>query len=205
MKRSGLGPHTRGEGGGASFGDRSSRRFGVPSRFRGESQGGGVHDGSVRRVCPGGGAFRCSTKLRGVSRSAVNGLHLNMASRSDRTGSGKHAPQVPPPADAAYLPCPSLPTSKQSFGCGVHIFKLWLPHIVKSPFSENGHARVGCSRIFPAQFILSAPPPRQENSIAFGKSTSQRIYREQHTPKIGWKLHKYRLKHALHTLDDHFR
>ena len=42
-------------------------------------------------------------------------------------------------------------------------------------------------------------------SIAFGKSTSQRIYREQHTPKIGWKLHKYRLKHALHTLDDHFR
>ena len=44
-----------------------------------------------------------------------------------------------------------------------------------------------------------------ENSIAFGKSTSQRIYREQHTPKIGWKLHKYRLKHALHTLDDHFR
>ena len=44
-----------------------------------------------------------------------------------------------------------------------------------------------------------------KNSIAFGKSTSQRIYREQHTPKIGWKLHKYRLKHALHTLDDHFR
>ena len=43
------------------------------------------------------------------------------------------------------------------------------------------------------------------NSIAFGKCTSQRIYREQHTPKIGWKLHKYRLKHALHTLDDHFR
>ena len=43
------------------------------------------------------------------------------------------------------------------------------------------------------------------NSIAFGKSTSQRIYREQHAPKIGWKLHKYRLKHALHTLDDHFR
>ena len=45
----------------------------------------------------------------------------------------------------------------------------------------------------------------KKNSIAFGKSTSQRIYREQHTPKIGWKLHKYRLKHALHTLDDHFR
>ena len=46
---------------------------------------------------------------------------------------------------------------------------------------------------------------RGGNSIAFGKSTSQRIYREQHTPKIGWKLHKYRLKHALHTLNDHFR
>ena len=42
------------------------------------------------------------------------------------------------------------------------------------------------------------------NSIAFGKSTSQRIYREQHTPKIGWKLHKYRLKHALHSLKCHF-
>ena len=42
-------------------------------------------------------------------------------------------------------------------------------------------------------------------SIAFGKSTSQRIYREQHTPKIGWKPHKHRLKHALHSLDDHFR
>ena len=49
------------------------------------------------------------------------------------------------------------------------------------------------------------PVPKSRNSIAFGKSTSQRIYREQHTPKIGWKLHKYRLKHALHTLDDHFR
>ena len=58
------------------------------------------------------------------------------------------------------------------------------------------------------------PPPspdqsdhsgKKRNSIAFGKSTSQRIYREQHTPQIGWKLHKYRLKHALHTLDDHFR
>ena len=43
------------------------------------------------------------------------------------------------------------------------------------------------------------------NSIAFGKSTSQRIYSEQHVPKIGWKLHKYGLKHALHTLDGHFR
>ena len=33
-----------------------------------------------------------------------------------------------------------------------------------------------------------------QNSIAFGKSTSQRIYPEHHTPKIGWKLHKYGLK-----------
>ena len=42
------------------------------------------------------------------------------------------------------------------------------------------------------------------NSIAFSKSTSQRIYPEQYTPKIGWKLHKYGLKHALHSLDVHF-
>ena len=42
------------------------------------------------------------------------------------------------------------------------------------------------------------------NSIAFGKSTSQSIYSKQHTPKIGYKLHKYGLKHALHSLDDHF-
>ena len=53
--------------------------------------------------------------------------------------------------------------------------------------------------------ILDGQSIKKINSIAFGKSTSQRIYREQHTPKIGWKLHKYRLKHALHTLDDHFR
>ena len=39
-------------------------------------------------------------------------------------------------------------------------------------------------------------PPTNSNSIAFGKSTSQRIYPEQHTPKIGWKLHKYGLKQA---------
>ena len=43
------------------------------------------------------------------------------------------------------------------------------------------------------------------NSIAFGKSTSRRIYTEQDVPKIGWKLHKYGLKHASHTLDGHFR
>ena len=51
----------------------------------------------------------------------------------------------------------------------------------------------------------SLPPLLMKNSIAFGKSTSQRIYTEQNVPKIGWKLHKYGLKHALHTLDGHFR
>ena len=39
-------------------------------------------------------------------------------------------------------------------------------------------------------------PWHNKTSIAFGKSTSQRIYPQQHTPKIGWKLHKYGLKHA---------
>ena len=43
------------------------------------------------------------------------------------------------------------------------------------------------------------------NSIAFGKSTSQRIYSKQHTHKIGKKRNKYGLKHALETLDGHFR
>ena len=43
------------------------------------------------------------------------------------------------------------------------------------------------------------------NSIAFGKSTSQRIYPKQHTPKKGGKLHKYGLKYALHILDGNFR
>ena len=40
-------------------------------------------------------------------------------------------------------------------------------------------------------------------SIAFGMSTLQRIYPKQHTPKIGYKLDKYGLKHALHSLDGH--
>ena len=44
-----------------------------------------------------------------------------------------------------------------------------------------------------------------ENSIAFGKTPSQRIYSKQRTHKIGGKRHKYGLRHALHTLDDHFR
>ena len=43
------------------------------------------------------------------------------------------------------------------------------------------------------------------NSIAFGKSTSQRIYPKQRAHKIGYKLHKYGLKHALHSLEGHFR
>ena len=43
------------------------------------------------------------------------------------------------------------------------------------------------------------------NSIAFGKSTSQRIYSKQRTHKIGKKRHKYDLKHALHSLDGHFK
>ena len=43
------------------------------------------------------------------------------------------------------------------------------------------------------------------NSIAFGKSTSQRIYSKQHTHKIGKKRHKYGLRNALHSLDGHFR
>ena len=42
-------------------------------------------------------------------------------------------------------------------------------------------------------------------SIAFGKSTSHRIYSKQHTHKIGEKRHNYGLKHALHSLDGHFR
>ena len=70
----------------------------------------------------------------------------------------------------------------------------------------------GCSSTRTVTKSSPKPIPRAKegfrkkaNSIAFGKSTSQTIYREQHTPKIGWKLHKYRLKHALHTLDDHFR
>ena len=41
-------------------------------------------------------------------------------------------------------------------------------------------------------------------SIAFGKSTSQRIYPKQCTHKIGGKQHKYGLKHALHSLDGHY-
>ena len=45
----------------------------------------------------------------------------------------------------------------------------------------------------------------RQNSIAFGKSTSQRIYSKQRTHKIGKKRHKYGLKHALHTLDGHLK
>ena len=45
----------------------------------------------------------------------------------------------------------------------------------------------------------------KEISIVPRNTTSQRIYPEQQIFKIGHKLHKYRLKHALHTLDGHFR
>ena len=38
-----------------------------------------------------------------------------------------------------------------------------------------------------------------------GKSTSQRIYSKQRTHKIEKKRHKYGLKHALHSLDGHFK
>ena len=44
-----------------------------------------------------------------------------------------------------------------------------------------------------------------ENSIAFGKTTSQRIYSKQRKYKRGEKRHKYGLKHALHTLYVHFK
>ena len=39
--------------------------------------------------------------------------------------------------------------------------------------------------------------PLRGDSIAFGKSTSQRIYSKEHTPKIGGKLHKYMLYISL--------
>ena len=41
------------------------------------------------------------------------------------------------------------------------------------------------------------------NTIAFGKSTSHRIYPKQHTPKIRYYLINCGLKHALHILDGH--
>ena len=46
---------------------------------------------------------------------------------------------------------------------------------------------------------------KKTNSIAFGKSTSQRIYSKQRTHKIGKKRHKCGLKHALHSLDGHLK
>ena len=48
-------------------------------------------------------------------------------------------------------------------------------------------------------------PPTNGNSIAFGNSTSHRIYSKQRTHQIGRKRHKYGLKHALHSLDGHFK
>ena len=46
---------------------------------------------------------------------------------------------------------------------------------------------------------------KMENSIAFGKPTSQRIYSKPRIHKIGKKRQKYGLKYALHSLDGHFR
>ena len=47
--------------------------------------------------------------------------------------------------------------------------------------------------------------PLRGDSIAFGSSTSQRIYSKPHTHNIGKKRHKYGLRNALHTLDGHCR
>ena len=57
--------------------------------------------------------------------------------------------------------------------------------------------------IYACLALIKQPLPG--DSIAFGKSTAQRIYPKQHTPKKGGKLHEYGLKHALHTLHGHFR
>ena len=84
-----------------------------------------------------------------------------------------------------FGPCPEFCLKGGGMGGGV-----WNPKVQK--FTKK--------RTIPQNTILLV-----QNSIAFGRSTSQRIYPQQHTPKIGWKLHKYGLKHALHTLDDHFR
>ena len=43
------------------------------------------------------------------------------------------------------------------------------------------------------------------NSVAFRKSTSQRIYPKQCGDRIGKKRHECGLKHALRTLDGNFR
>ena len=44
-----------------------------------------------------------------------------------------------------------------------------------------------------------------ENSITYGKSTSQQIHPKQHTHKIGGKRQKYGFRDALYILDGHFR
>ena len=98
--------------------------------------------------------------------------------------------KLPPPCRLLYVEMsrssgPRSRVAAQAAQSESHPCTLWVFHPLKDgviPVQEN-----------------------KVNSIAFGKSTSQRIYPEQNTPKIGWKLHKYGLKHALHTLDDHFR
>ena len=82
------------------------------------------------------------------------------------------------------------------------IFKRVFCNYLQVVPTDVGHGPV---RTLFLSLLLFLPPNPNYNSIAFGKSTSQRIHPEQHTPKIGWKLHKYGLQHALHTLDDHFR
>ena len=77
-------------------------------------------------------------------------------------------------------------------------------HIVLRELVEARDCEVGWGKVMKA-WGTGDEKVVAKNSIAFGESTSQRIYPEQNTPKIGWKLHKYGLQHALHTLDDHFR
>ena len=60
-------------------------------------------------------------------------------------------------------------------------------------------------RVGTRKHFFGSKSKKPKDSIAFGKSTSQRIYSEQHVPKIGWKPDEYGLKHALHTLEGHFR
>ena len=45
----------------------------------------------------------------------------------------------------------------------------------------------------------------QPLGVGYANRPKKGIYTEQHVPKTGWKLHKYGLKHALHSLDGHFR
>ena len=62
-------------------------------------------------------------------------------------------------------------------------------HVTQTVTTLN--RRIVCDKI--SEILLpSASPPRRESTPS-------------NTPKIGYKLHKYGLKHALHILDSHFR